>query len=78
MARFKCKCGEVLSDSQAPNDVELKVYTDREWDSILNHDMIDPLEIPSPQYDVWRCHKCERLYFFEDGNDSPVKIYRLE
>ncbi len=78
MAGFMCKCGETLSNSQAPNDIELKVYTDREWDEILNNDLIDPLTIPDPKYDVWRCPKCERLYFFEDGNDKAIKIYKLE
>ena len=78
MAGFMCKCGETLSNSQAPNDIELKVYTDREWDEILNNDLIDPLTIPDPKYGVWRCPKCERLYFFEDGNDKAIKIYKLE
>jgi len=78
MARFMCKCGETLSNSEAPNDIELKVYTDREWDGILNHVLIDPLTIPDPKYDVWRCPKCERLYFFEEGNDVAVKVYRIE
>lgn len=78
MARFMCKCGETLSNSQAPNDIELKVYTDREWDEIINHDLIDPLTIPDPKYDVWRCPKCERLYFFKEGNDIAVKVYKIE
>jgi hypothetical protein len=78
MARFLCKCGETLSNSQAPNDIEMRVYSDREWDEIINHDMIDPLTIPDPKYDVWRCPKCERLYFFEQGNDVAVKVYKLE
>lgn len=78
MARFMCKCGETLSNSQAPNDIELKVYTDREWDEILNHDLIDPLTIPDPKYDVLRCPKCERLYFFEEGNENAIKVYKIE
>ena len=78
MARIQCKCGETLSNSQAPNDFELKVYTDREWDKIINLDIIDPIALPDPQYDVWRCPKCERLYFFNNGNDKAIKIYKLE
>jgi hypothetical protein len=78
MARIKCKCGAELNNQETPNDIQLKIYTDREWDEIINHDVIDPITIPFPKYEVWRCPKCERLYFFEDGNDNAVKIYRLE
>lgn len=78
MAKMQCKCGETLSNSQSPNDIELKVYTDREWDYIINLDVIDPLALPDPQHDVWRCPKCERLYFFRDGVDTAVKIYKVE
>lgn len=76
MARFECKCGETLSNSMAPNDVELKVYTDKEWDEIINCEIIDPIEIPSPRFSVWRCPICERIYVF-DG-DEVVKTYVLE
>lgn len=78
MARFQCKCGEGLSNSMAPNDVQLRVFTDREWDSILNMgDSIDPLDIPDPKYDVWRCTKCERVYVFNEDN-TVKKVYALE
>lgn len=76
MARFQCKCGETLSNSMAPNDIELRVYTDREWDQITNCETLDPVAIPFPKYDVWRCPSCERIYVF-DG-DNIVKTYVLE
>ncbi len=77
MARFPCKCGRTLSNTACPNDVQLKVYTDREWDDILNMgNSIDPMDIPDPKYGVWRCPVCERIYFF-DGTRC-VKIYSLE
>ena len=76
MARFQCKCSETLSNSQAPNDVELRVYTDREWDEIINCEVLDPITIPFPKYDVWCCPKCERVYVF-DG-DEVIKTYVLE
>lgn len=31
MARFSCKCGNILSISSCPNDVQLRVYTDKEY-----------------------------------------------
>lgn len=78
MASFLCKCGEILSTTEAPNDVQLRVYSDIEWDSLTNCEAIDPVEIPFPQYDVWKCTKCERIYFFEWGYGKPIKIYKLE
>jgi len=78
MARFLCKCGEVLSTSLAPNNVQLRVYTDEEWDQIINQECINPIIIPLPKFDVWRCPHCERLYVFKDGEDQPIKRYVLE
>lgn len=77
MARMTCRCGKVLSNSLAPNDIELRVFTDKEWDAI-NIGQVDTFDLPDPKYDVWKCPQCERLYFFEKGNDSAVKVYKLE
>lgn len=76
MARFLCRCGETLSNSSAPNDIQLRVYTDREWDDIINMGTIDSVDIPFPNYDVWRCSSCERIYVF-DGN-RVIRTYVLE
>lgn len=35
MARMTCTCGAKLDNHEAPNDVELRVYTDKEWEDIL-------------------------------------------
>lgn len=42
MARMNCRCGMYLSNHEAPNDIQLIVYTDREWEKfvlvkIFNH-----------------------------------------
>lgn len=78
MARMTCKCGAELSNQEAPNDIQLRVYTDREWDEICNCDSIQPWMIPEPRYDVWRCSVCKRLYVYDDGEESPVMVYQLE
>ncbi|MCL2400472.1 MAG: hypothetical protein FWC91_12110 [Defluviitaleaceae bacterium] len=75
MARMDCKCGEILSTSAAPNDIQLRVYTDREWDSILEVDVIDLKKFPLPTHDVCRCPKCERVYVF---TGEGLKVYKLE
>jgi len=76
LARFLCKCGVTLSNSEAPNDVQLHVYTDKEWDEIVNLDFIDPLTIPSPKHDVWRCVECGRVHVFV--GDEVVRTYIVE
>ena len=73
--RYQCKCGERLNNQLAPNDIQLRVYTDKEWDAIIEKDILESWKIPSPTYDVWRCPKCERVYVF-DGV-KLVKYYVL-
>ncbi|WP_296695113.1 hypothetical protein [Ruminococcus sp.] len=67
-----------MSNSEAPNDIQLRVYTDKEWDDIINYEEINPWMIPLPKYDVWRCPKCKRIFVFEDNNDVPIMIYNLD
>ena len=76
--RMNCVCGKHLSNSLAPNDIELRVYTDKEWDKILSVDTINSWEFPLPTYDVWRCPGCERIYVFKDGDSKAIKVYALE
>ena len=40
MARMTCRCGADLSNQAAPNDIELVVYTDKEWAKICDCDSI--------------------------------------
>lgn len=77
MARFSCKCGEILSNSSAPNEIQLKIFTDREWDNIINIGMVDSVDLPDPSYDVWKCPKCERVFVFGD-NGKVKKTYIIE
>ena len=78
MARMDCKCGYILSTTEAPNDIQLRVYTDKEWEAILDCDIIEPWKIPLPKYEVWKCPNCNRIYVFEAGKNTPVMRYILE
>ena len=78
MARMICRCGNYLSNHEAPNDIQLRVYTDKEWEEMLDRETIHPWEIPLPKYDVWRCPKCRRIYVFEPGGKPSCMIYKLE
>ena len=77
MASIACKCGNRLSNSQAPNDIQYHVYSDQEWHKILENDFIELIRFPKPAYDVWRCNNCNRIYIFdEDG--KIVRVYFVE
>ena len=78
MARMTCTCGAELSNQEAPNDIQLRVYPDREWDAICDCDSIQPWMIPEPKYDVWRCPVCKRLYVYDGSKELPIMVYRLE
>lgn len=78
MARMTCRCGELLDNHESPNDVELVVYTDKEWDKICNCDSLQPWMIPSPQYEVWRCPVCKRICVYERQKNVPIMVYALE
>lgn len=78
MAQITCVCGTKLSDFEAPNDIQLVVYTDKEWDKICDCDRLEPWKIPLPAYDVWRCPVCKRIYVYERGSSLPLMCYSLE
>jgi len=78
MARTECTCGNLISTMEVPNDIELWVYTDKEWQEILKIDIIEGYLIPDYKYSVWRCPACERVYVFESGNYRAIKVYALE
>ena len=78
MARVTCKCGNYLCNSGIPDDTQLLVYTEGEWDRITVDENLLVIDLPDPQYEIWRCQSCERIYVFEEGSDTPIKTYALE
>ena len=78
MARLECICGNILNNQNSPNEINLVVYTDIEWDTMMNCDSVQPWMLPLPKYDVWRCPKCKRIYVFENGNDEALLVYKIE
>ena len=73
--RFLCRCGNPLSNSSTPNDIEYMVYSDREWSDFEEKGWIYFLDVPDPKYDVWRCPDCDRIYLFGENN-KLVKVYK--
>lgn len=76
MAQYWCKCGKRLSTIMAPNNIQYRVYSDQDWDDIINIGWMDSVDMPFPKNDVWRCPECERVYVFE--GDTVIKQYVLE
>ena len=75
MASMICRCGYRMSTSAAPNDIQLRVYTDVEWDAMTSEEWIEGWRLPLPKHDVWRCPRCERIYVFEQGYGPPIAVY---
>ena len=73
-----CTCGAHLDNHEAPNDIQLRVYTDREWEEIFDCESIHPWMIPLPKYEVWRCPVCKSIYVYTKERNSPAMIYRIE
>ena len=74
--RFLCRCGNMLTNQLDPNDTEYYVYSDREWSEFEKKGWIYFLDVPYPQYDVWRCEKCDRIYLFKEN--KVIKVYKPE
>ena len=75
MAGLKCMCGEILSNTMCPNDVELRIFTDVEWDDVIGMGTVDTLELPRPKHAVWRCPICGRVYVFDRKFTQVIKYY---
>jgi len=72
---YWCKCDYRLNNSAAVNKVQWLAYSEKEWEDIKKLKNIDPCYVPFPNFDVWRCPKCERFYAFK--NNHVVKYYVL-
>ncbi|MDR6884015.1 hypothetical protein [Bacillus sp. 3255] len=77
MANFRCSCGKVLSNSVSPNEVQLVIFSDGEWENIQEKvkEGADIFDF-EPQFDVWRCPFCENIYYFK--GKELIKSYVLK
>lgn len=69
MARFLCACGNTLSNSRGPNEIEYYAFSPSQWEFLMTCGDIDVMEIPDGEGEIWRCPKCKRLHWFPDGSD---------
>ncbi|MCB0740676.1 MAG: hypothetical protein R2796_07630 [Chitinophagaceae bacterium] len=77
MASITCECGNQLSNSTVPNDIQYYVYSDREWIKIIELDVVETINLPQPEHDVWKCNNCNRIYVFNQKGEI-IKVYILE
>lgn len=75
LAGYRCSCGFVISNVDSPNDIELLLFSEREWEDFYDRNL-NVKDIPNTQNDVWRCPECERLYFFE--RSKMILCYKIE
>lgn len=75
---YTCKCGKILYSSVNAK-IEYKIYSDFEWDAIVNDDsIVDSVLIPHSKHYIWVCPECKRAYIFESDTEKVKHVYSLE
>ncbi|MGO4374502.1 hypothetical protein [Paenibacillus sp. 2TAB19] len=76
MAHMGCLCGNRLSNSLCPNDVQIRTYRIEQWEEALAKNL-DVYYIKD--LDIWYCKKCDRFYYFqyEGRNHIRTITYKL-
>ncbi|MCS1350900.1 hypothetical protein [Mechercharimyces sp. CAU 1602] len=72
MASMICKCGEVLSNRESPNDIQLHIFTDKEWEEIIAKGQIETVELLISEVDIWRCPSD----VFHEGEGMDIDSYK--
>lgn len=79
MAKLKCLCGDELSNTMQPNDIEGTLLADYDIDNIesFEEDIIMGIDVWGRS--VWECKECGRLAINHPKRDSnTVKWYKPE
>jgi hypothetical protein len=72
MPKIICKCGEILSCSQIPSNIEYKFMSDVEFDSYTG--TIDVENLYDRMKSFIQCSNCSRLWIFWNGyNNNPTE-----
>lgn len=62
MAKMSCQCGECLSNSIVPNDIEWLIYTKEDFNHWIESDYFEYTEKHENFDGFWLCPKCKRAY----------------
>lgn len=80
MAKWLCKCGQIMNDHDCPNKNGYFVFSEFDWDRGLElsdeHNRIHWQEFPDPTFDMYKCPNCGRLMVF--GESNQVVFYKPE
>ena len=71
MGRFCCHCGHVLSDNADGECISL--YSEKTYENAAEHGIFS-----FPDYEVWICKKCGRIYIFDEHkmDESPIEYIK--
>jgi len=73
MPKIMCKCGESLSYSEIPCNIQYKFISDVDYDKYRG--MIDAEALYQQMRSFIKCLKCGRLWIFWDGNNHLPSEY---
>ena len=62
MSKMCCQCGEVLSNSIVPNDIEWNIYKKKDFENWIEKDYFEYTEEYEDFDYFWLCPKCQRAH----------------
>lgn len=62
MSKMGCQCGECLSNSEVPNDIEWWIYTKEDFEQWKENDYFEYTDEHETFNGFWLCPKCKRAY----------------
>lgn len=68
MSQMKCVCGFMMRDHDRPLEFEYECYKGSQYARIcdeLYEEGSTDYDLPEPDVTIWRCPKCQRIYWFE-------------
>ncbi len=92
MARYMCKCGYTMCNTDDPAECEIDVVTEAEvrdaisynpdiswYDFVCGWDELKECQtnfMHRPEVDYWYCTKCKRVYEFSGATNRCLRIYK--
>jgi hypothetical protein len=87
--RLECLCGYMMADTGQPNDVEHLLISCRSMERLQDLadeevkkdgiiDMWPEHWEQSGASEIWKCLKCNRLYFNPKGPRTQIMVYAIE
>jgi hypothetical protein len=74
MAKFNCRCGEIIRMSgDLPNPIEWRLLPESAFYDDEGR-LLEDAYMGSPP--LYRCDQCERVFIFWSGFEGPGHIYR--